>query len=60
MTPPEPIAVYRTEECCWRCHGLLVRLEPACDGWSYYCRQCEMLTSTLTDLRAAPSAWWRA
>ncbi len=51
--PEVPITCRRSPETCWRCHCPLVALHPSMDGWSYYCTQCEKLTSRAQDLRRA-------
>lgn len=53
MATPEATRAYTTHERCWRCAIPLVRLEPAVQGWSYYCSQCKHLTSTAASLDEA-------
>ena len=45
--------VYRSNECCFRCGGATVRLEPPWETWTLLCCAESVLTITHAEHRAA-------
>src|SRR5689334_7908677 len=43
---------YATREPCWKCGRVLLRLDPECDGWRFWCPNCGHLTAPAGELES--------
>lgn len=56
----EEYKLYLTNERCPMCRFTLLKLEPKCGSWSYWCPKCNVLTASENELKVIREVYAKA